>query len=273
MYTTEVAWAQIIGTRKSQQDHAAVVSWPNGFRMLLLADGMGGHTGGDIASRMVLEAFRDHFVKSELSDMRERMIASLDTANKTLYQAVRVQPDLSGMGTTLIAVIYDGMSIQWLSIGDSPMWLIRQGEIKRINQNHSMSEILADRVAAGEMSSEDAAQSPLRTQLLEAVMGADIEMLDAPEFILPLAEGDWLILASDGVETCAEEEILRMAQQPAIDAEQFTAELLRAVNISNKPSQDNASLVVMHVLTMEVEEPQTVEPARGKSIEEPRSEY
>ena len=273
MFATEVAWSQILGERKSQQDYAAIVSWPNGFRLLLLGDGMGGHIGGDIASRSVLETFRDHFVHSEQADMRLRMIESLDVANKELYQMAKAQPELTGMGTTLIALIYDGSSIQWLSVGDSPMWLVRGGNITRINQNHSMSEILAAKVQSGEMSPEEAARSPLRTQLLEAVMGENINMLDAPDSIIPLQEGDWLILASDGVESCEEKDILKLTEIQPNSPEIFTLNLLKAVSDVGKPSQDNASVVVMQVLGKDTEEPDTVQPANGKMFEEPPTSH
>lgn len=272
MYSTEVAWSQIIGTREYQQDHAAIISWPNGFRLLLLADGMGGHTGGDIASHCVIDTFREHFIKSAQEDMRLRMIDSLDAANRTLYHKIKDSPELSGMGTTLVAAIFDGLSLQWISVGDSPMWLIRGGSIKRLNQNHSMSEVLAAKVAAGEMTSEAAAESPMRTQLLEAVMGENIELLDAPESTLRLELDDWLILASDGVETCSEEQILDISLSSPESAEVFTTSLLAAVKDVGKHSQDNASVVIMQVNGTQENALNTLQPVEGELVDEPQTE-
>lgn len=271
MFITEVAWAQIIGARESQQDSVNVVSWPNGFRLLMLGDGMGGHAAGDIASGTVLKEFREHFINSTDCDMRTRMLLALDVANKKLFQLARENLSLSGMGTTLLAVIFDGNSIQWLSIGDSPMWLLRNGELRRLNENHSMSTLLSEKVAAGELSREAAAQSPMRTQLLEAVMGEDIEMVDAPRSVFPLQEGDWLLLASDGVETCAGLQIVALLQRDNICAADFVIDLLEAVKAVNKPGQDNASIVVLRVLAKAGDEPDTVLPAEKLSIAEPHT--
>lgn len=271
MFITEVAWAQIIGARESQQDSVNVVSWPNGFRLLMLGDGMGGHAAGDIASGTVLKEFREHFINSTDCDMRTRMLLALDAANKKLFQLARENLSLSGMGTTLLAVIFDGNSIQWLSIGDSPMWLLRNGELRRLNENHSMSTLLSEKVAAGELSREAAAQSPMRTQLLEAVMGEDIEMVDAPRSVFPLQEGDWLLLASDGVETCAGLQIVALLQRDNICAADFVIDLLEAVKAVNKPGQDNASIVVLRVLAKAGDEPDTVLPAEKLSIAEPHT--
>ena len=81
MYSVQVAWSQIIGARKSQQDSASVVTWPNGFRLLLLADGMGGHVGGDIASSLVIDTFKQQFIESDEQDIKQRLINALDAAN------------------------------------------------------------------------------------------------------------------------------------------------------------------------------------------------
>lgn len=248
MYHTEVAWAQILGSRAGQQDRAATISWSNGFRLLLLADGMGGHGGGDVASRCVVQHFCDAFTGSDQRDTRQRLLDALDTANGALSEKVKAEPSLAGMGTTLVAAAFDGISLQWVSVGDSPLWLIRDGSIRRLNENHSMSALLAEKVAAGEMRSEDAAASPLRTQLLDAVVGEAFRMLDAPAQPLSLEPGDWVIVASDGLETCAEADILARADQAGSPAARTLVDgLLAAVAGAGRENQDNATVVAMCV--------------------------
>lgn len=269
MHATEVAWGQIKGTREYQQDNASVTSWPNGYQLLLLADGMGGHTSGDVASQLVVTTFKDSFIASDEPDFRRRLIAALDSANLKLYDATQENTDLSGMGTTIIAVIYDGMSIQWLSIGDSPLWLLRDGELKRLNQNHSMTAVLEQQVAAGEMTSEEAATSSVRSQLLEAVMGQDIKLLDAPTSALELQKGDWLMLASDGVESCSTEEIINIAAHKELTVDELTKQVLSAVEQQQRPSQDNATLVTLRVMEHQAKEPMTVQPYGNPTISKP----
>jgi serine/threonine protein phosphatase PrpC len=270
MHAIEVAWGQIKGTREYQQDYASVTSWPNGYQLLLLADGMGGHTSGDIASQLVVTTFKDSFIESDEPDFRRRLIAALDAANLKLYDAIQENTELSGMGTTIIAVIYDGMSIQWLSVGDSVLWLLRDGELKRLNQNHSMTAVLEQQVAAGEISSEEAATSAVRSQLLEAVMGQDIKLLDAPSSALELQKGDWLLLASDGVENCSTEEITTLVTNGTKPtADELTKQILSAVEQQQRPSQDNATLITLRLMAQQTEEPMTVEPSGSPTISNP----
>jgi serine/threonine protein phosphatase PrpC len=264
----DVAWAQIQGKRKSQQDSAAVMSWPNGFRLLLLADGMGGIHGGDIASALVIEEFKQHFCGSSEPDMRNRLIDALEAANIAVFEHVRQRPELDGMGTTLIAVAFDGLSIQWISVGDSPMWLVRNGRILRLNENHSMAAVLEERVAKGEITQEEAMTSPERSQLLEAVLGENIEMLDAPDKAMEMREGDTLLLASDGVETLTDAYIQEFVAMPGLDAELLTHKMLDAVESAGRPKQDNATLIALR-LSVDAQNPTSVLPEQEEPVTEP----
>lgn len=243
------AWGQIIGTRKSQQDHAAIVNWPNGFTLAILADGMGGHAGGAEASHLVVDTFRQHFVGSTESNIRKRFLEGLSAANLAVYDHTKANPELEGMGSTFLAVVFNGSSIQWASIGDSPLWLYREGEVSQINENHSMAAILAKQVEEGLISAEDAASSPERSQLLEAILGRDIKMLDAPEETFPVQEGDVIILASDGVETCSLKELeTLLAENANNNAEQIAKEILKKVEDHQRKSQDNSTVNVLRIL-------------------------
>ena len=247
------AWGQIIGTRKSQQDHAAIVNWPNGFSLAILADGMGGHAGGAEASHLVVNTFRESFVESEESDIRQRFLEGLSAANLAVYDYAKSHPELEGMGSTFLAVTFDGAAIQWISVGDSPLWLFRDGNIRQINENHSMAAVLAKQVEEGLITEEEAASSPERSQLLDAVLGKDIKMVDAPEETLPVQDGDIIILASDGVETCSLDELQQLLVQELQDSscssEKIVAKILASVEAHQRQSQDNSTLNVLRVVT------------------------
>lgn len=252
-FIIDSAWGQIIGTRKSQQDHAAIVNWSNGFSLSILADGMGGHAGGAEASQLVVNTFRETFVESSESNIRQRFLEGLSAANLAVYDHAKENPELEGMGSTFLAVVFDGSSIQWASIGDSPLWHYRDGNIKQINENHSMASVLAKQVEEGLISKEEAATSPERSQLLEAILGRDIKMLDAPEEVLPVQEGDIFILASDGVESCSLEELEELlnieSQNTAINAETLVTKILSAVESHKKKSQDNSTVNIIRVIS------------------------
>jgi serine/threonine protein phosphatase PrpC len=246
------AWGQIVGTRKSQQDHAAIVNWPNGFSLAILADGMGGHAGGAEASHLVVNTFRESFVESKESDIRQRFLEGLSAANLAVYDYAKEHPELEGMGSTFLAVTFDGTAIQWISVGDSPLWLFRDGTLRQINENHSMAAVLAKQVEEGLISEEEAASSPERSQLLDAVLGKDIKMVDAPEELLPVQHGDIIILASDGVETCSLTELQDLlideVQNSTSTAEKIVARILASVEAHQRPSQDNSTLNVLRVI-------------------------
>tara|TARA_R110000824_G_scaffold336_10_gene2328 strand:- start:10120 stop:10953 length:834 start_codon:yes stop_codon:yes gene_type:complete len=248
----ESAWGQIIGTRKTQQDDAAIVNWPNGFSLSMLADGMGGHAGGAEASQLVVNTFRQHFIDSTENNIRQRFLSSLSAANLAVFDYTQQHPELEGMGATFLAVVFDGASIQWISVGDSPLWLFRNDEITRLNENHSMSTVLAKQVAEGLISAEEAATSPERSQLLEAVLGKDIKLLDAPEESFPVQEGDIIILASDGVETCSLDELQVLlstsTENPDCNAEALIEAILSRVDAHQRASQDNSTLNIIRIV-------------------------
>ena len=243
MAMDDIAWGQIQGQRDSQQDRADCLSWPNGYHLLLLGDGLGGHVAGDIASATVIKSFRDAFVGASDPNPRERLLQALQTANIVLFDRIQEDPRLTGMGTTLVAVAVEEGSLYWVSVGDSPLWLFRDGEMRRLNENHSIGGILDQRAANGEITYQEAAESAGRSQLLEAVLGEDIKLVDAPTQPLKLQSGDMIVLASDGIETCSSKELRDLAANQLPAAELVNA-ILQAVEAHALPSQDNATLIV-----------------------------
>lgn len=272
MLKTDVAWSQIIGKREKQQDNACIVSWPNGFKLLLLADGMGGHAAGEIASTIVVDSFKKHFIESKEQNIQERLIQALEAVNILIYKAVKENPELSGMGTTLIAAVFDGQELQWLSVGDSPMWLYGKDKtLKRLNENHSMSEVLAKRVEDGEITKAEADNSPQRSQLLEAVMGENIKLVDAPNTSISLEEGDYLVLASDGVETLNTHEIEHLISSNGNKADELCLSILNEVNNKEIPTQDNSTILVLHCVATDDANHDPISLEQEKAIEEPKT--
>ena len=175
----DIAWRQIRGARAYQQDRAATVSVDGTQHLLVLADGMGGHTSGDIASDIVVRKFFHAWHDLEAPDeIPDRLIFALQAANLAIYDRVMSEPELAGMGTTLVAAHVEGDRLHWISVGDSPLWLFQDGELARLNANHSVASLLDQQVADGEISAEEAVRSPERSHLLEAVTGNDIHLVD-----------------------------------------------------------------------------------------------
>lgn len=240
----DVHCVQYIGERPEQQDKVQVVELDESSYLFVLADGMGGAVAGGKAASMALEHFRDCFLQTS-GPLKSRLVEALTAANDAIAAYIEQHPEYDGMGTTLVATISDSRYLQWISVGDSPLWLIRNGEILQINEDHSMFSLLMKDVASKKITRQQALDSPEKNALLDAVMGYDIQYVDAPDHPIQLFSGDIIILASDGAQTCSLPEIVEIACTNANHtACDIAHQLIAAVKAHQHPGQDNTSLIV-----------------------------
>ena len=174
-----VAYRQWRGGRAYQEDNFAVVETmiagyePCPGLTLVLADGMGGEAGGAEASRAVVESFTGHLPGKE-EKAGFQFEACLEEAGCRLRNIVKTNPELEGLGSTVVAARYDAERLAWLSVGDSPMWLFSDGTLERLNADHSMARVLDRLVETGELSAEEARNDKRRNMLLSAVTGSQV---------------------------------------------------------------------------------------------------
>lgn len=246
------------GQRSYQEDSAATwpgestFGWNNALLprskdtfMAVLADGMGGHAGGARASKTVCRAFFEACAVSR-EDPPELMSIGLKAANEQLAEAVIVNPRLSGMGTTLVGTCFSDRGLEWVSVGDSPLYLLRRGEIALVNEDHSLAPALDRLAAEGAISSDEAKNDPRRHMLRSAVTGEQIELVDVSKEPLKLDQHDLVILASDGIHSLDESEIVRVCKAYSGDGPQAVADaLIRAVENQRDPFQDNTTVIVV----------------------------
>lgn len=220
---TEWAAARSIGDREEQEDDFGVFSCPD-ETILVLADGMGGEAAGSIASNRAVDAFLKRHGSTK-APTPNRLLASLDEANGAISAEIENDFLLEGMGTTLVAAhIADG-GVEWISVGDSPMWLFRFGQLERLNEDHSIN-----------------GSNVLRS----AVSGAPIEMIDQSS--RALQHDDWLLLASDGLLTLEPEQITATLEAYTSYGPQITVDaLIEAVDLAAKPGQDNTTVIVCRI--------------------------
>ena len=238
----------IIGRRDEQQDAKTNLILADGYRLYVLADGMGGQKAGQIAGKIVCTAFRDFFqsrrVESPLQDLQEAM----EFANKALADALREKPELDGMGTTLIGLIISESTneFSFISVGDSPLYILRDNKLTRINQSHSIYEDLKEMVAAGEMTEDEAETHPDRHAITSALMGKRIEYVDLNSG--QLQQGELLLLASDGIQTLSDTEggeIETILKREGADLEKTVSCLLTTVEQKNMEHQDNTTVILI----------------------------
>lgn len=270
MLTYDHAFRASQGARPYQEDSAAV--WPGDgpltrslaaippadTRVLaVLADGMGGHVGGAMASNLVCSTLLETYAKA--SDAVPRRLAlSLDEANLAIRREGQAKPQLMGMGATAVAVAFCVDGAHWISVGDSPLYLYRNGELTRVNEDHSLAPLLDRLVAEGKMDAEDAKNDHRRHYLRSAVTGEEIELIDASEKPLAVEAGDILLLASDGILTLVDDDIRRTLQEQAAQPAAAIAErLVHDVDAANEPHQDNTTVIVVKVLAGTMTGPMT----------------
>lgn len=241
---------QIPGKREYQEDDYGLLDGRDlgldgsEHTMLLVADGMGGHVGGATASGLLSKAFVESYPQAA-GPIVDRLRAGLTAANQAIAAAVAENPALDSMGSTLVAAVVSSEGLNWISVGDSPLWLFRAGKLERLNADHSMAPVLADLVATGRMTAEEAARDPSRHSLRSAVMGCDIPLIDVSSQPVAVAPGDRLLLASDGLQTLSEQEIAAILEQTQ-DAplEDSAAALIQAVEAAQQPHQDNTTVLL-----------------------------
>ena len=233
------------GARAYQEDDFGFLETSSGA-FFVLADGMGGHVGGQHASSVAVKAMIDAFNVAD-GDISADLQSAAHGANEQVRQAINDDDQLSGMGTTLVGVAAAGNGLYWVSIGDSPLWLLRGGDLYRLNEDHSMAPVLADLVETGRMSAADAAADKRRNSLRSAVMGEDLPLVDTGG-PLGLQQGDVIILASDGLETLSPAKIRDVARDNlAHGAAGMAMALIAAVEWAQKPNQDNTTVLIFEV--------------------------
>ncbi|MCP5540204.1 MAG: serine/threonine-protein phosphatase [Akkermansiaceae bacterium] len=245
----DYAGRQWRGSRDYQEDSYAVAppeELGEGRRDLLivLADGMGGHAAGDVASRVGVERFIHTFYESEDEPDDSRMAMALEAANRQIgAEAERLRAD--SMGTTLLAVLVRGRLVEWISVGDSPLFLVRDGRIGRLNADHSMSPVIDRMIEESKITDEEIADLPPRNELRSALIGEEIDLIDTPGEPFALEPGDVLVAASDGVLTAPPLEIAKAVSKTATqDASRIAIAVMDAVVSHRKAKQDNLTVVV-----------------------------
>jgi protein phosphatase len=220
--------AQHQGARPYQEDSLAVKQLADGSVLAVLADGMGGHAGGAVASRIAVDAA----VASV--EMGASLAAALQAANRTVGEKAAGDPNLANMGATFVAVTVNGDGMRWISVGDSPLYLVSDGRIERLNADHSMAPQIDAMVARGLLSARQAENHPGRHTLREAVMGRPLNLID--EGSRRLAPGARLLLCSDGVQSLDDVAI-------AAGSGGTVRALIEAVLAVGAPHQDNVTVI------------------------------
>lgn len=204
----------------------------------IVADGMGGYSGGELASRCTVETVVRHVLEADGESRQKVVQQGVIQANALLRRFALDHPRYTGMGTTFVACcVADGVLLTW-NVGDSRLYVFRQGKLGQVSVDHSLVQ---EMVNAGTIDREDARLHPDRNVITRAV-GAE-DFLDVDFFRTELEKGDRILLCSDGLSSMLSdeemEEILRQGGSP----EAACRALLDAANEAG--GKDNISVIVV----------------------------
>jgi serine/threonine protein phosphatase PrpC len=165
-----------------------------GPRLLAVADGMGGHAAGEVASAVAIAAIAPLDEDAPGSDLLDALSQAATSANQRLHDMVEGDAALDGMGTTLTAILWGGSRLGLLHIGDSRAYLLRDGELSQITHDHTLVQSLVD---AGRISEEEAEAHPQRNVITKVLDGRD--ELEPDLSVREVRAGDRYLLCSDGL--------------------------------------------------------------------------
>lgn len=238
---------QILGARDNQQDSFSFLTGED-FLLLVLADGMGGYTGGELASRAAVEGFSKAFERESLSP-GEKMKSSVDAANEQVCVVRKKGGEDVEMGTTLVAAWIGRDGLRWVSVGDSLLLLIRKEKMFLLNELHQYSSELDRMADEGSISRDEALNHPARHFLTSALMGTEIPLVDLREECFPLVPGDRLLVASDGVESYLDSlGPARIRYLSMLSAEELVRSILDGISREGSVGQDNATLICAEIV-------------------------
>jgi len=210
-------------------------------RLAVIADGMGGHEGGQEASRMAVETVREVYDHAFRGDPQAALVESFVAAHARIQDFAEQHPAFHGMGTTCTALVLRGRQLYFAHVGDSRLYLVRAARILRLTRDHSYVGRL---VESGLVRAEDAEKHPQR-HILTAALGAGMNVaVEGAEQSVALQDGDDLLLCTDGLWSVVTEEELEMAVSGNAPAE-CCATLVKLARQRGGP--DNITLQVLRV--------------------------
>lgn len=258
--------------RKRQDNEDSFCVAPE-LGLYVVADGMGGHAAGEVASRLAVETIRewmgkylggaDVAVVGQPMDTCSReanfLLSSIRLANRIIFDAAQGRREYRGMGTTLVSVLAVKDNVALAHVGDSRIYRIRDGQIVQLSRDHSVVQQQVDR---GILSPEEAHDSQYRHLITRALGLKDSVEVDLAEE--PVLPEDFLLLCSDGLSDLLEdEEILAIVREHADDLEKACQALVDQANLKGGDDNITAMLIQARAGSDPVDIPPTQEVTQG----------
>jgi protein phosphatase len=227
------------------------VMWDAGLGFMGVADGMGGHNAGEVASRMALESALAFLQRTSENDEltwpceidpgiswnANRLIAAVKVANRFVFKASEQRATCAGMGTTLVAAIAGGDVLTFVSVGDSRIYAVADGTVRQLSRDDSWIELLAKQTGAA---LDDLKEHPMRNVLTRVIGGrADV---DARPGEIALSANPTILLCTDGFHNAVPPELIVDVLGRVADLAQAAEELVRTA--VTRDGRDNATVLL-----------------------------
>jgi PPM family protein phosphatase len=254
-----------VGRKRRHNEDAYLIDEERG--LFVVADGMGGHAAGEVASRITVESIQEYIAATEeehesswpfgfnsrVSLEGNRLTTAVEKANEKVMRAVQNRPELKGMGTTVVAALFDGDRATLVHVGDSRAYLFRDGELRRLTDDHSWVQ---EQVNAGILSEDEAKSHPLKNVVTRALGGAAHVSVDLIE--VPLRAGDRYLLCSDGLTGMLPDEELYEHFRAGASLDACVRGLIEVANA--RGGVDNITAILVEV--------KDAGPARGEDVKD-----
>lgn len=221
-----------------------------GARLLALADGMGGHAAGEVASQLVIQALRPLDDDEPGGDLLAKLDAATRNGNEAIADQVSETPELDGMGTTLTAILFAGSRLGLCHIGDSRGYLLRDEQLTQITRDDTFVQTL---VEEGRITAEEAHTHPQRSLIMRALTGTEVE----PTLTVREARaGDRYLLCSDGLSDVVSEETISDTMSSVVNHKDCADRLIELALRGGGP--DNVTVVVADVVDVDYGDSQPI---------------
>ena len=228
MRITAAAATDIGRVRDGNED-----AYLNDAPLFAVADGMGGHQGGEVASRLALETLEVLFKRG-----RGTLADHLREANRAVFDRSSRDPAVAGMGTTLTAAVAEAGRLRLAHVGDSRAYLLRDGRLRMLTEDHTLVQRMVER---GEITEQEADVHPHRSVLTRTIGTEPDVQID--EGVLDAQDGDRILLCSDGLTGMVADEQIERILRDAAEPRDAVRELVRAANAAG--GVDNITVVVL----------------------------
>lgn len=227
--------------RTINQDSIFVSTQPIGKlpNLFIVADGMGGHKAGDVASREAIERFVKYACTTHMSDPANILDAGIISVNKDIFDMANSNRDYSGMGTTFVAASLVENHVYIANVGDSRLYLIGR-DIRQITRDHSLVE---DMVRMGVLEREEARTHYKKNVITKAIGVADDKTSTPDIFEIEVENGDKLLLCSDGLTNMVEDYDIKKNVKDNDSIEDAVRELIKQANENG--GKDNISAILI----------------------------